>query len=279
MESRQSQKKLLKAWNLRPSKRLGQHFLINQNAIKKIIQAAGLKPNDTVLEIGPGLGILTKELVKKAGEVIAVEKDPKMCQILEEELKDFKNVKIIQDDILKSNIQYLISNIQYKVVANLPFYLTAPVIRKFLETKTPPKSMVLVVQKEIAQRICSRPPKMSILAVSVQFYAEPKIVGYISKKSFWPIPKVNSAIIKIVPRQFRVPVPRQFCEQFFRIVRAGFAHTRKQLVNNLSGGLKVEKEKIKKWLLKNGVRPEQRAESLSVRDWINLTKTFNNSLD
>jgi len=266
-------KNLLKEYGLKPSKGLGQHFLIGQGVLKKIIQTAGLKTTDVVLEIGPGLGILTRELAKMVKKVIAVEKDQRLCRILERELKNFKNLKIIQDDILKSNIQYPISNIQYKIVANLPYYITSPVIRKFLEMQNQPKLMVLMVQKEVAQRICSKPPRMSLLAVAVQFYAKPEIVSYVSKNCFWPEPKVDSAIIKITPINANKNAnPRKF----FKIVRAGFSHPRKQLINNFSQGLKIEKKEIKKWLQKNKINPKQRAETLNIKDWMRLTKTIEN---
>jgi len=258
-------------FNIKPSKHLGQNFLIDRNIVKKVIKAANLKSTDIILEIGPGLGALTKELVKKVKQVIACEKDPKMCEILKKTLKDFKNIEIINQDILKYNFQFLKN---YKVVANLPYYITSPVIRKFLESENPPKEMVLMVQKEVAQRICSAPPKMSILAISVQFYAKPKIISYVSKESFWPQPKVDSAIIKIVPRQFRILVLRQFREQFFRIVRAGFSHPRKQLANNLSKELKLNKKEINDLLLKNNIQPSQRAETLTIKDWLKLTNVL-----
>jgi len=152
----------------------------------------------------------------------------------------------------------------------LPFYLTAPVIRKFLEAENPPKEMIFMVQKEVGQRICAKPPKMSILAVSVQIYAKPEIVSYISKNSFWPQPKVDSVIIKILNVKSQV-LNR---ELFFRVVKAGFSHPRKQLVNNLSTELEMGKEKVKNWLLENEIEPQQRAETLEVKDWINLTKTI-----
>ena len=276
---------LFKKYKIHLSKKLGQNFLINKGAVKRVIEAANLQPDDIVLEIGPGTGILTKELAKRIKKVIAVEKDPNLARILNNELriKNIKNVEIVQEDILKFQIansklqtNSKLQNPNYKIVANLPFYLTAPVIRKFLEsTGGRPLQMALVVQKEVGQRICAKPPDMNLLAVSIQFYAKPEIISYISKKSFWPSLKVDSAIIKIVPHQFRVQVSRQFREQFFRIVKAGFSQPRKQLINNLSRGLKIDKEEIKAWLLKNNIQPTQRAETLSVEDWIKLTKSFN----
>ena len=275
LTSKKQIKDLLKEYRTYASKRLGQNFLIDKTVLRKIIEAADLKPNDMVLEIGPGIGTLTRELAKTAIKVIAIEKDPKMIDILKDTTKDFQNVEIIKEDILKMSPEsYKLKAKSYKVVANLPFYLTAPVIRQFLETKNPPQEMNLVVQKEVAQRICAKPPDMSILAVSIQFYAKPEIISYISKKSFWPSPKVDAAILKIVPRQFCVPASRQFCEQFFRIVKAGFAHPRKQILNNLSNELKYDKEVVRFWLLKNNIQPSQRAETLTVEDWINLTKSY-----
>lgn len=173
-------------------------------------------------------------------------------------------------------------------MANLPFYLTAPVIRKFLESENRPKEMVLVVQKEVGQRICAKPPEMSILAVSVQFYvhplksneagakqfngAGPEIIAFISKKSFYPPPRTDGAILKI--SAFNQREKSAFNQWFFKIVKAGFSHPRKQLINNLSGGLKMDRANVKSWLLKNNIRPEQRAETLAVEDWINLAKSL-----
>ncbi len=270
-------------FNIKPLKYLGQNFLTDKKVVKKIIKTADLKSTDTVLEIGPGLGALTKELVKKVKQVIVCEKDPKMCQILKQTLKDFKNIEIINGDILKFQIPNYKLQINsksktqnYKIVANLPFYITAPIIRKFLETKFPPKEMVLLVQKEVAQRICQKPGRMNLLAISVQLYAKPEIISYVSKKSFWPQPKVDSAIIKIVPRK-KYNVNKDL---FFKVVKAGFSHPRKQLVNNLlalslPNGLKLNKQEFSSLLLKTNIQPSQRAETLTIDDWIRLTKTVN----
>jgi 16S rRNA (adenine1518-N6/adenine1519-N6)-dimethyltransferase len=300
--------RVLEKHKIRPSKGLGQNFLIDKEVVKKFIESAELKPNDVVLEIGPGLGVLTQELAKKAGRVIAVEKDPSMVKVLkellgsratakeeEEDLSssptraaakgkeenlfsspcwNVRNVRIVKDDILKINPKYyIIPNTKYKIVANLPFYLTVPVIRKFLESNYQPREMILIVQKEVGQRICAKPPDMNLLAVSVQIYAKPEIVSYISKNSFWPKPKVDSAIIRIAPL---INADRKLinADLFFKIVRAGFSQPRKQLLNNLSKTLKFNKEKTKSWLLKNKIQPIQRAETLKVCDWINLTKSF-----
>ena len=269
----------LKLGGVQPLKRLGQNFLTDKTALKKVITAAELKPTDIILEIGPGTGILTQELAKRVKRVIAIEKDKRMVDILREEMKDFRNVKIIRGDILRiqnSNLKVQNDNSKLKIIGNLPFYLTAPVIRKFLEGKNPPKEMILIIQKEVAQRICAKPPDMNLLAVAVQFYAKPKIISYISKKSFWPQPKVDAAIIKI-PRFPKSQIYDWISETnkslFFKIVKAGFSQPRKQLINNLSKKLKINKDKVKNWLLENGVPPTQRAETLTVEDWIKLAKS------
>ena len=266
-------KELLLKYGSRPSKGMGQNFLVNKQVLKKIITAADLKKEDTILEIGPGIGTLTMGLADIVKKVVAVEKDRYMCQILKETLKDYKNIEVINNDILKTNLEL---PKQYKLVANIPYYLTSPLIRKFLEIKYPPEFMVLMVQKEVAQRICANPPNMSILAVSVQFYAKTKIISYVKKENFWPKPKVDSAIIKITPNstENRSPLANgeRFSSSFFRIVKAGFSQPRKQLGNNLSNVLKLDKQQINLWLLKNKIKPTQRAETLSVDDWVKLSE-------
>lgn len=267
-------KNLLDKYGLKPNKLLGQNFLIDQNILKKIIVSAGLSKNDTVLEAGPGLGVLTEALASVAGQVIAVEKDERMAKILQNILAEKKigNIEIIKDDIL--NIPNSVFQVPYyKVVANIPYYLTAHLIRQFLESKNPPSNMILMLQKEVAERICAKPPKMSLLAVSVQFYGEPKIISIVSKNSFWPKPKVDSAILEIsgIERNGK-QTPRVSSERFFNVVRAGFSHPRKQLVNNLGAELNIGREEIIDALKKIGIEPKQRAETLSLNDWKKLTE-------
>ncbi len=261
-------KELLSQHGARASKGLGQNFLIDKNVLEKIVTAADLKPSDGVLEIGPGIGTLTQELAKKAKRVVAVEKDRKMCEILQKTLEGYKNVEVVDEDILKTNLSSLKD---YKIVANLPYYITSPVIRKFLEANNPPELMVLMVQKEVGQRICAKPPRMSLLAVSVQFYADVKIISYVSKNCFWPSPKVDSAIIKITPRKDSLRVNP---ELFFKVVKAGFSQPRKQIIGNLTKKLELDKNIVLGILVKCGIQPEQRAESLSIDDWIKLSKFY-----
>ena len=279
LTSKRVVKNLLKKYQLRPSKGLGQNFLIDKEVLGKIIGAAELKPEDTVLEIGPGIGTLTQELAKKVKKVIAVEKDKRMVEILKETLKDFKNAEIIQGDILKIENWKLIENSKlkignsYKVVGNLPFYLTAPVIRQFLELpRARPREMVLVSQKEVAERICAKPPKMNLLAVSVQFYSRPEVVYFVSKKSFWPQPEVDAAILKI--QILKTKFQNINKDLFFKIVKSGFSQPRKQLINNLSNGLDADKIKTEAWLRENNIQPSQRAETLTVKEWIKLAITI-----
>lgn len=256
-------KEIFKKYNIKPSKKLGQNFLVDRGVLRKIIQTAELFPKDTVLEIGPGLGILTIELAKRAKEVIAVEKDKKMCEILKDVLnvRDVRNVRIVNNDIL--NTKYELSNTKYKLVANLPYYITSPVIRRFLEIKNPPKLMILMVQKEVAQRIVAKPPRMSLLSVAVQFYSDAEIVSCVSKKSFYPQPKVDSAIIKIIPQ----PIPKINTEKFFKLVKKGFSSKRKMLKNNL---------RINSSILENsGLNLKARAENLSIKDWLKLFHKIN----
>jgi len=251
--------KYFKEYGIRPSKRLGQNFLIDESVLRKIIASAELSPKDIVLEIGPGLGILTLELAKRVEKVIAIEKDETLCQILKNILKANKisNVEIINKDVLKiSNFQFL----NYKIVANLPYYITSPIIRKFLEAEQKPKAMILMVQKEVGQRILAKPPHMNLLAISVQFYAKPKIIAYVPKNSFYPQPKVDSAIIKIIPES----IPEVDTEKFFGIIKKGFSAKRKMLKNNLSG---IDFDQI-------GLNPKIRAENLSLNDWIKIYETI-----
>lgn len=262
-----------------PKKTLGQNFLIDNTILKKIIIASNLQKEENVLEIGSGLGILTKELAKRVNKVIAVEKDKRMLEILKKELKDYKNIILIHQDVLKlvkNNLNDLtdLNKTEYKVIGNIPYYLTSFLIKGILNLKDKPKEIILMVQKEVAQRMCANPPKMNILSIAVQFYAKTQIIDFVSKNSFWPKPKVDSAIIKIIPFSDKNNNDREFAKKFFKIVRAGFSHPRKQLINNLSHGLSKEKEKVREWLLQNNVWLQKRAENISLKEWISLAKSF-----
>jgi len=195
-------KELLEKYGLAPKKKLGQNFLVDKGAVEKLVKAGQIEKTDLVLEIGPGIGVLTKELARSARKVIAVEKDPQMVEILSNELNELQidNVEIVQKDILEFLENEGLAGQEYKVAGNIPFYLTAHLIRLLLESPRPPKDMVFILQKEVGQRIASLPPRMTLLSASVQFYAQPKLSGYIKRGAFWPVPAVDAAIIKITPK-------------------------------------------------------------------------------
>ena len=272
MLSRKEIREICAEKNIKPSKRLGQSFLVCEYALKKITNAAELKKTDFVIEVGAGLGALTHVLAENTKKVISIEKDKRLAQFVKQRFKEFPNVKIIQNDILEIEIPNIVGSEEYKLVANLPFSIATAVIRKFLEVKNPADTIVVLIQKEVAQKICAKPPKTNLLAISVQFYAEPKIISNISKNCFWPQPKVDSAILKIIPQKAKYGEIN--AKLFFKILKTGFAHPRKQLANTLYLGLKLEKREIENWTLKNKIKPQQRPETLEIMDWVNLTKTF-----
>jgi len=259
-------KELLKKYNLHPNKRLGQNFLVEESIVEKLLEAAAIKNTDTVVEVGAGLGVITTELARRAKKVIAVEKDKNLIPILRDTTRDLENVEIVEEDILKTPLDFHLSG--FKLVGNIPYYITAPLIRRFLEMKNAPEEMILMVQREMAQRIAAYPPDMSILAVSVQVYASAEIVSFVPKNSFWPQPDVDSAIIKIK----NIKKPDVDMETFFKVVKSGFSSPRKQLLNNLSHGLKITRDETKKWLAAAGIDESRRAETLTVPEWIKLAQ-------
>ncbi len=262
---------LLQKHNLAPKHYLGQNFLIDDNVFNKIIAAADLKENELVIEVGPGPGNLTAKLATRAKKVIAIEKDAAMVNILKDKTKKLENVAIIEDSILKARLSRLIQSFSsYKVVANIPYYLTSPIIRLFLEQTPLPVSMTLLIQKEVAERIVSKNKDAGVLSVLVQFYGRPEIIDFISRNAFWPIPKVDSAIIKIS----NIKKPEGFSatdiKNFFRLINIGFSSRRKTLANNLSAGLKLPKNEVIKIFETLKLSPNIRAQELSVENWKKL---------
>lgn len=263
---------LLKQFHLRPKKSLGQNFLVDEGALAKVTSAANLSPSDTVLEIGPGLGSLTRHLASAAQRVVAVELDQTFLPVLEQVLQSYPRVEVLHGDILQTRIAHLQLPPAYKVVANIPYYITSAVIRHLLEAEVRPGLMVLTVQKEVAERICAQPGDMSLLAVSVQFYAKPQIVARIPAGAFYPIPEVESAVVRLdVLTQPAVPVND---DHFFRVVKAGFSQKRKQLRNSLSGGLRLEAPVVDERLTQVGIDPKRRAETLTLDEWGKLAATL-----
>jgi 16S rRNA (adenine1518-N6/adenine1519-N6)-dimethyltransferase len=302
---------LLKKYGLRPRKELGQNFLTDPVHLAKIVDIAGLTPADTVLEIGPGPGTLTRLLAEQAGRVIAVELDPHMVTLLKNEYGYLKNLTVVEADILQADLsrlihpaegaeelsiingqqsmvngllpsaatpgnQWSISDPQpptYKVVANLPYYLTSAVIRHLLEATPPPERVVVTVQKEVAQRIVARPGQMSLLAVSVQFYGQPSLAHHIPAGAFYPTPKVDSAVVRI--DTFAQPVIAVAdTDHFFRVVKAGFGQKRKQLKNSLTAGLAKPMPQVVEALTRANIDPTRRAETLSLEEWGRLVEVI-----
>jgi len=264
--------------------KLGQNFLRDASIIQKIIQAADLTPADLVVEIGPGEGIMTVALSEAAGKVLAIEIDRNLIPTLQKKFSQNKKVEIINADVLKINLPELVETRQclvptgkYKVVANIPYYITSPIIRLFLESEIPPQEMILMVQKEVAERIVASPGKMSILALSVKYYATAQIIFSVPSTAFFPVPKVDSAVIRIVPNPTTIlplkgggikgGVERK---KFFRVVRAGFSAKRKTLANNLANSFHLDKEAVENKLNKLGLAPLTRAQELSLEDWKKL---------
>ncbi len=271
-------KEICKLYDIWPSRSKGQNFLVSESVYDKIVAAAGLTKDDTVLEVGPGLGFLTAELAKAAKQVIAVELDDKLAAYLKDALQanEVDNVEVVNENILDldfkniRNTKYEIRNTNFKIVANLPYNITSVFLRKFLSNEPRPESMVLLLQKEVAERICAQPGDMSLLALSVQFYAEPEIIDFVPNHDFWPAPKVDSAIIKIkVKREERRDADEK---DFFRLAKFGFSARRKMLKNNLAGGLHIKPAEAEAILVKAGFNPKIRAEDLGVGDWERIIK-------
>lgn len=285
---------LLKKYGLRPRKELGQNFLTDPVHLAKIVDVAGLTPSDTVLEIGPGPGTLTRLLAEQAGRVIAVELDPHMVTLLKNEYGHLKNLIVIEADILQTDLSRLIRSAEnseqvslvngrppipnprpstYKVVANLPYYITSAVIRHLLEATPQPERVVVTVQKEVAQRVVAKPGQMSLLAVSVQFYGQPSLAHHIPAGAFYPVPKVDSAVVRI--DTFAQPVVAVAdTDHFFRVVKAGFGQKRKQLKNSLAAGLAKPIPAVIEALTRANIDPTRRAETLSLEEWGRLAEVL-----
>ncbi|MFC2016181.1 16S rRNA (adenine(1518)-N(6)/adenine(1519)-N(6))-dimethyltransferase RsmA [Chloroflexota bacterium] len=275
-------RKLLRRFDLRVRKGLGQHFLIDEEVLRLIISASQLTPDDVVMEIGPGLGVLTRELARQAGWVVAIELDNKLAAILKQTLTSFNNINIINEDMLRIDPAALLQeqfrpevsgSLSYKVVANLPYYITSPVLRHFLEASVKPQTIVVMVQKEVANEIVAKPGRMSLLSISVQLYGEPTIIDYVPARCFYPEPEVDSAILRIVLYP-QPPVEISDKESFFTLVRAGFSASRKQIGNSLAQGLELPKAEVLSLLEKASIVPQRRAETLTLEEWAQLWRVF-----
>ncbi len=273
-------RRLLRLFNIRAKKGLAQHFLVDEAVLGKVVSAAELAPTETVIEVGPGLGVLTKELAVRAGRVIAVEVDVRLAAILSETMGKSPNVAVLNADVLALKPAEILArggaSLQeegYKVVANLPYYITSPVLRHFLEASAKPRRLVVMVQKEVGQDIVAKPGHLSLLSLSVQFYGQPAIVAYAPARSFYPSPKVDSAILRIDVHP-QPPVDVADVGEFFGMVKAGFSAPRKQLRNALSHGLSISPASATQLLEEAGIAPERRAQTLSLEEWAKLYEVF-----
>jgi 16S rRNA (adenine1518-N6/adenine1519-N6)-dimethyltransferase len=262
---------LLKRYDLRADKGLGQNFLQDPLALEKIISAAEIQPSDTVLEIGPGLGSLTRYLAVSAKEVVAVELDENLLPPLKAVLSPHQNIRLIQGDILKLSPKDLNLENDYIVVANIPYYITSAVIRHLLEGESKPRRMVLTVQEEVAQRIYAEPGDMSLLALSVQIYGKPRIAAHIPANAFFPAPKVDSAVL-IVDIYASPRIKEELLNAFFKLIKAGFSQKRKTLRNSLSSGLHISPTETANLLTQVNIDPQRRAETLSIEEWEKLSE-------
>lgn len=251
-----------------PNKSLGQHWLRDRAVLAHIADCAELSINDTVLEIGPGLGTLTSELLRRCQKVVAVEFDNELAKKLPAQFPG-KNLEVINQDILSFDLSKMPKN--YSVVANVPYYITSKIVQMLMTAENKPKIAVLLVQKEVAERLASSPGKMSILAVSAQIFADVSLGDVVPAELFTPPPKVDSQVVIIKTHQHKL-LDNVNEKDFFRVVKAGFSAKRKKLRSSLAGGLDLSKNTVEELLSKANINPDVRAEALSIDDWIRLAK-------
>ena len=277
-------RQLFRQFGFRPKKSLGQHFLVDEAVLGRILSAAELSPGDIVVEIGPGLGVLTEGLANLGARIVAVELDGRLVALLKKRLAAFPDVRIVRADILQVALRQLLedgfhaSEIAggYKVVANLPYYITSPVLSRFLETQPPPSKMVVMVQKEVGEAMAATPGKMRLLSVKVQFYSKPTIMAYVPATSFYPPPRVNSVVLRldVYSRPPLIESGISDVAGFFDVVMHGFSAPRKQVRNSLAHSLAMPASQVSSLLEKAGIEPRRRAETLSLEEWGELWKTF-----
>lgn len=262
------------------SKGLGQNFLINPTVCPRMAEMGNAQPGWGMIEIGAGVGVLTAELAQRADKVVCIEIDSRLLPILDETLAEYDNIKIVNQDVLKVDLHKLIAeefpNMPVAVCANLPYYITSPIIMNLLESRLPISSLTVMVQKEAAQRICAMPGSREVGAVSiaVRYYCEPKVLFQVSRGSFMPAPDVDSTVIRLdIRKQPAVDVKRE--EDFFRVVKAAFSQRRKTLSNTLSSGLSMNKTQITELLERAGVASNLRAEQLSMQQFADIANALN----
>lgn len=263
-------KSLLRQYKLTPNKTLGQNFLLDDFVLQDIVEAAGIRPGEAVLEIGPGIATLTKFLLEQADLVLAVEKDQKFLPLLRALKKDHKNLRYEIADILSFNFATALADYKhYRVVANIPYYITGKIIQLFLQAPHQPQSITLLVQKEVAQNIIAEPGQLNLLAISVQLYGEPKLIQTVPARAFYPAPKVDSAIVHIdLSRGPRYHVTDK--RKLFRLLRATFTGKRKQIHNTLTNNLHLPKEQVMAILRDLHIEPQVRPQQLTIEQWLQL---------
>ncbi len=262
----QSIKRRFRSRGPRPRKSLGQNFLVDDSVADAIVQAASLTADDTVLEVGPGLGALTEKLAARAGRVIAVELDGSLVSRLRKKLAAHGNLDIVHADILRQDLNSLVGSDPYKVVANIPYYITSPILRYFIRAERRPMLMIIMMQEEVARDVAAPPGKMGFLAVSMRLFSHPEIILRVPAASFYPVPKVDSAVVKF----HMLPAPAlavDDIDKFLELVRCGLAAPRKQLRNSLVIGLKISAPDVESMLLRAGIDAERRPGSLSLGEW------------
>lgn len=264
---------ILRRYGLRPDKSLGQNFLVDEAALQRVVEAAEIEASETVLEVGAGLGSLTRLLAAQARGVVAVEMDGRLILPLTEVLAQFSNVEVLHGDILALNPADLVGETAYCVVANIPYYITSALIRHLLEAGRPPRRLVLTVQREVAERICAAPGEMSLLALSVQVYGQPYITARIPAGAFYPPPNVDSAVLR-VSLYPQPAIPLGMLPTFFQLAKAGFSQKRKTLRNALAGGMRWTPRQAEAYLAQAGIDPMRRAETLSLDEWRRLVEAL-----
>ncbi|MFQ6026455.1 MAG: 16S rRNA (adenine(1518)-N(6)/adenine(1519)-N(6))-dimethyltransferase RsmA [Dehalococcoidia bacterium] len=264
---------------LRPRKALGQHFLVDHHILGRIVAAAELSPEDVVLEVGPGSGFLTRQLVRHAGSVVVIEKDARLAAALPGQLGFPENLRVVEADAREVDIPDMLGgDISYKVVANLPYYAANPIVRRFLESEPKPQLLVVMVQQEVARSMTAAPGSMTLLSVATQFYAISKMVCNVPPRAFRPPPKVTSGVVRLEVRPAPA-VPVGNTDAFFDVVRAGFSAPRKQLRNSLSQGLAVSGESVGQLLDSLAIDGRRRAETLTVEEWGQIYRAWEREQD
>jgi len=270
--NREAIAKLVRQVGLRPSREAGQHFLLNESVVERMVEESEVGPKDTVLEIGPGFGVLTRALLARGASVIAVELDSRLAQFLRTTFNGESRLTLLEGDVFRVRLDKYLTDRKYKLIANLPYSATSMVFRQFLTRPPRPTMMCTLIQKEVAERITAEPGEMSMLSLSVQYFGRPAISFMVGRKDFDPIPAVDSAVLRVEKIQQEETV---ISKKAFRLAKFGFSGRRKQLKNSLAAGLHIDQSKVEDILLESGIAPEIRPQELSVENWLTLAKNVN----